>query len=87
MHRTSDVSQIVCIAGTLLKKARIGGIFAKNCDNDVSNLQRMIHQIPLNRHRMFDRACASDFKDRHGSLKYVINFIFDILGFVLILIV
>ena len=33
----SDVSQIVYVTGALLKKAKIGGIFANNCDSDVSN--------------------------------------------------
>ena len=33
----SDVSQIVYVTGALLKKARIGGIFAIYCDNDESN--------------------------------------------------
>ena len=33
----SDISQIIYVTGTLLKKARIGGRFARNCDSDVSN--------------------------------------------------
>ena len=46
---------LVYVTGALLKKARIGGIFANNCDCDVSN-----PQIPLDRNKMFERACASN---------------------------
>ena len=35
-----SVSQIVYVIGALLKNARIGEIFANNCDCDVSNPRR-----------------------------------------------
>ena len=35
-----DVSQIVYVTDALLKKARIGGIFANNCYSDVNNPRR-----------------------------------------------
>ena len=58
-HRESNVRQIVNVTGALLKNAGIGGIFARNCDSDVSNLRhtRYINQIPLDTRRMFERAC------------------------------
>ena len=49
------------VTGALLKKATIGRIFANNYDSDVSNSQRTgLYQIPLDRHRMFERDHASD---------------------------
>ena len=52
----SDVSQIIYVTGALLKKARIGGIFANNCDCDVSNPRHTGYIKYHDRHRM----CASD---------------------------
>ena len=58
-HRTSGVSHIVYVTGALLERAHFGGGLARNCDSYVIKLTYWTRQMPLDKPRMFERACAS----------------------------